>query len=165
MGESNIPYWRDVGTLDAYWEANMELTKVTPELNLYDEEWPIWTHQEQLPPAKFVFDDEDRRGKAIDSMVSGGNIISGAVVKRSLLFSRVLVHSFASVEDSVILPRVDIGRGAHLRRVIVDKHWRIPPGMKIGFDPEEDRKRFHVTAGGVTLVTPEMLGQQVHHIR
>ena len=98
-------------------------------------------------------------------MVSGGNIISGAVVKRSLLFSRVLVHSFSSVEDSVILPRVDIGRGVHLRRVIVDKRCRIPPGMKIGFDHEEDRKRFHVTAGGVTLVTPEMLGQQVHHIR
>jgi len=165
MGESGIPYWRDVGTLDAYWEANMELTKVTPELNFYDEDWPIWTYQEQLPPAKFVFDDEDRRGAAIDSMVSGGNIISGAVVKRSLLFSRVLVHSYAGVEDSVILPRVDIGRGAQLRRVIVDKHCRIPPDMKIGFDAQEDAKRFHVTAGGVTLVTPEMLGQQVHHIR
>ncbi len=165
ISESGVPYWRDVGTIDAYWEANMELTKVTPELNFYDEDWPIWTYQEQLPPAKFVFDDDDRRGKAIDSMVSGGNIISGAVVKRSLLFSRVLVHSYANVEDSVILPRVDIGRGAQLRRVIVDKHCRIPPGMKIGFDAEEDRKRFHVSAGGVTLVTPEMLGQQIHHIR
>ena len=165
IGESGLPYWRDVGTLDAYWEANMELTKVTPELNFYDEEWPIWTHQEQLPPAKFVFDDDDRRGMAIDSMVSGGNIISGAEVKRSLLFSRVMVHSHAHVEDSVILPRVDIGRGARLRRVIVDKHCRVPPGMKIGFDPEEDRKRFHVTERGITLVTAEMLGQQVHHIR
>ncbi|CAG0957406.1 partial Glucose-1-phosphate adenylyltransferase, partial [Rhodocyclaceae bacterium] len=148
-----------------YWEANMELTKVTPELNLYDEDWPIWTHQEQLPPAKFVFDDEDRRGMAIDSMVSGGNIISGAVVRRSLLFSRVCVHSHALVEDSVLLPKVDVGEGAQLRRVIVDKHCRIPAGMKIGFDAEADAKRFHVSAGGVTLVTPEMLGQQIHHIR
>ncbi|MDK9723491.1 MAG: glucose-1-phosphate adenylyltransferase [Sterolibacteriaceae bacterium MAG5] len=165
MGASNIPYWRDVGTLDAYWEANMELTKVTPELNLYDEDWPIWTHQEQLPPAKFVFDDEDRRGMAVDSMVSGGNIISGAVVRRSLLFSRVCVHSHASVEDSVLLPKVDVGEGAQLRRVIVDKHCRIPAGMKIGFDAEADRQRFHVSPDGVTLVTPEMLGQQIHHIR
>ncbi|MDD5248880.1 MAG: glucose-1-phosphate adenylyltransferase [Rhodocyclaceae bacterium] len=165
MGESAIPYWRDVGTLDAYWEGNMELTKVTPELNLYDEEWPIWTYQEQLPPAKFVFDDDGRRGMAIDSMVSGGNVISGATVKRSLLFSRVTVHSYAVVEDSVILPRVDIGRGAQLRRVVLDKYCRIPPGMKIGFDIEADRKRFYVSEGGITLVTPEMLGQQVHHIR
>ena len=165
IGESGVPYWRDVGTIDAYWEANMELTKVTPELNFYDEDWPIWTYQEQLPPAKFIFDDDDRRGKAIDSMVSGGNIISGGAVRRSLLFSRVLVHSYAQVEDSVILPKVDVGRGAHLRRVVVDKHCRIPPGMKIGLDPAEDRKRFHVSPGGITLVTPEMLGQQIHHIR
>jgi glucose-1-phosphate adenylyltransferase len=143
----------------------MELTKVTPELNFYDETWPIWTHQEQLPPAKFVFDDDDRRGEAVDSMVSGGNIISGAVVKRSLLFSRVMVHSYARVEDSVILPRVDIGRGAQLKRVIVDKHCRIPEGMKIGFDRVADSKHFYVSERGVTLVTPEMLGQQIHHIR
>ena len=102
---------------------------------------------------------------AIDSMVSGGNIISGAEVKRSLLFSRVFVHSYAQVEDSVILPRVDIGRGARLRRVIVDKRCHIPPGIEIGFDAEADRQRFHVSPGGVTLVTPEMLGEQVHHIR
>jgi glucose-1-phosphate adenylyltransferase len=165
MGDSAVPYWRDVGTIDAYWEANMELTKVTPELDLYDEEWPIWTYQEQLPPAKFVFDDDDRRGQAIDSMVSGGNVISGATVRRSLLFSRVTVHSHAVVEDSVLLPRVDVGRGARLRRVVLDKYCRIPPGMEIGFDPEEDAKRFYVSEGGVTLVTPEMLGQQVHHIR
>jgi glucose-1-phosphate adenylyltransferase len=165
IGESGIPYWRDVGTIDAYWAANMELTKITPELNFYDEHWPIWTHQEQLPPAKFVFDDADRRGMAIDSMVSGGDIVSGATVRRSLLFSRVFVHSHAVVEDSVILPQVDIGRGAQLRKVILDKHCRVPPGMKIGFDPAKDRERFHVSEGGVTLVTPAMLGQQVHHLR
>jgi glucose-1-phosphate adenylyltransferase len=165
VGASGTPYWRDVGTIDAYWEANMELTKVTPELNLYDDEWPIWTHQEQLPPAKFIFDDEGRRGMAVDSMVSGGNIISGGTVRRAMLFSNVRVHSFALVEDSVLLPNVDVGEGAQLRRVVVDKNCRIPPGMKIGFDLEEDRKRFYVSERGVTLVTPEMLGQQIHHIR
>lgn len=164
-GPSGIPYWRDVGTVDAYWEANMELTKVSPELNLYDEEWPIWTHQEQLPPAKFVFDDDGRRGMAVDSMVSGGDIISGAVVRRSLLFSRVRVHSHAKVEDAVILPSVEVGREAKLRRVVIDKHCKIPDGLEIGYDPVEDRKRFHVSEKGVTLVTPEMLGQRFHQIR
>ena len=165
LGESREPYWRDVGTIDAYWEANMEMTKVTPELNLYDEEWPIWTHQEQLPPAKFVFDDDDRRGVAIDSLASGGDVISGATVRRSLLFSRVHVHSWATIEDSVILPDCDIGRRAKLRRVVVDKHCHIPADMVIGYDPVEDAKRFHVSAGGITLVTPEMLGQTAHYIR
>ena len=165
MDHTGIPYWRDAGTIDTYWEANMELTKVTPELNLYDEEWPIWTHQEQLPPAKFVFDDEGRRGTAVDSLVSGGDIISGASVSRSLLFSRVHVHSYAQIEDSVILPDVDIGRYARLRRVVMDKHCRVPEGMTIGYDIEADRKRFHVSAGGITLVTPEMLGQPVDHVR
>jgi glucose-1-phosphate adenylyltransferase len=165
MDETRIPYWRDAGTIDAYWEANMELTKVTPELNLYDDDWPIWTHQEQLPPAKFVFDDEGRRGMAVDSLVSGGDIISGALVRHSLLFSRVHVHSYAQIEDSVILPDVDIGRRAKLRRVVMDKHCRVPEGLTIGYDIEADRKRFHVSEGGVTLVTPEMLGQQAHHIR
>ena len=160
-----VPYWRDVGTLDAYWEANMELTKVTPELNLYDRDWPIWTHQEQLPPAKFIFNDDGRRGAAMDSLVSGGDIISGALVRSSLLFSQVHVHSYASIEDSIILPRVDVGRGARLRRVIVDKNCRIPPGMTIGYDCGDDAKRFHVSERGITLVTPEMLGQRVHHIR
>ncbi|MCM2290382.1 MAG: glucose-1-phosphate adenylyltransferase [Sulfuritalea sp.] len=165
MDESGIPYWRDVGTIDAYWEANMELTKVTPELNLYDEEWPIWTHQEQLPPAKFVFDDEGRRGMTVDSLVSGGDIISGARVSRSLLFSRVHVHSYASIEDSVILPDVDIGRHARLRRVVMDKHCRVPEGMQIGYDIEADRQRFHVSENGITLVTPDMLGQSADHVR
>ncbi|MFA4970623.1 MAG: glucose-1-phosphate adenylyltransferase [Sulfuritalea sp.] len=165
MDSTGIPYWRDAGTIDAYWEANMELTKVTPELNLYDDDWPIWTHQEQLPPAKFVFDDEGRRGMAVDSLVSGGDIISGAVVRKTLLFSRVYVHSYAEIEESVILPDVHVGRHAKLRRVVMDKHCRIPEGMLIGYDSAADRQRFHVTENGITLVTPEMLGQQAHHIR
>ena len=157
--EQHKPYWRDVGTIDAYWEANMEMTKVTPELNLYDKEWPIWTHQEQLPPAKFVFDDDDRRGSAVDSLISGGCIISGATVKRSLLFSSVHVHSWATVEDAVILPGVDIGRHAVLKRCVIDKRCRIPEGMVIGVDPAADRQRFHVSPKGIVLVTAEMLGQ------
>ena len=162
---SGIPYWRDVGTVDAYWEANFDLTTVTPELNLYDEDWPIWTHQEQLPPAKFVFDDEDRRGQALDSSVSGGCIISGATVRRSLLFSNVKVRSYSSVEDSVILPNVEIGRYARLRRVVVEKQCIIPERLVAGYDAEDDRKRFYVTEKGITLITPEMLGQNVHHVR
>ena len=157
------PYWRDVGTIDAYWEANMEMTKVTPELNIYDKDWPIWTYQEQLPPAKFVFDDDDRRGTAVDSLIAGGCIISGASVKRSLLFSSVEVHSWASVEDSVILPGVDIGRHAVVKRCVIDKRCRIPPGMVIGENPDEDRKRFFVSPKGITLVTAEMLGQGANH--
>jgi len=151
------PYWRDVGTLDAYWEANMELVKVVPDLNMYDMNWPIWTHQEQLPPAKFVFDDDDRRGMAVDSLVSGGCVISGATLRRSLLFSSVHVHSFALVEDSVVLPNVDIGRNVVLKRAVVEKNCRLPPGLQIGVDPEQDRKHFDVSSKGVTLVVPEML--------
>jgi len=164
-GHGGAAYWRDVGTVDAYWGANMELTKITPELNLYDEDWPIWTHQEQTPPAKFVFDDEGRRGAAIDSMVSGGNIVSGATVRRSMLFSRVRVHSYAEVEDSVVLPNVDIDRHCVIRRAVIDKHCRIPAGTKIGVDPEEDRRRFHVSEGGIVLVTADMLGQGYHRVR
>jgi glucose-1-phosphate adenylyltransferase len=159
------PYWRDVGTIDAYWAANVDLVSVTPNLNLYDRDWPIWTYQEQLPPAKFVFDDDSRRGAAIDSLVSGGCIVSGATIRRSLLFSSVHVHSFATIEDSVILPNVDIGRGVAIRRTVVEKYARLPPQLRVGFDAEEDRKRFFVTPRGITLVTPEMLGQQVHHLR
>ncbi len=162
---SGMPYWRDVGTVDAYWEANLDLTHVTPDLNLYDEDWPIWTHQEQLPPAKFVFDDDDRRGQALDSMVSGGCIISGSTVRRSLLFSNVQVRSYSSIEDSVILPNADIGRNVRLKRVIVDKNCIIPPGLMVGFDPVEDRKRFYVTENGITLITPEMLNQKIHFVR
>ena len=156
------PYWRDVGTIDAYWEANMELIRVSPALDLYDQSWPIWTYQEQVPPAKFVFDSEGRRGGAADSMVSGGCVISGSTVRNSLLFSSVRVHSYCAIEQAVILPNVEIGRGAQLRRVVLDRRCRIPPGLRVGFDPEEDRKRFHVTENGVTLVTPEMLGERIH---
>jgi glucose-1-phosphate adenylyltransferase len=159
------PYWRDVGTIDAYYEANMELLKVTPELNMYDTEWPIWTYQEQLPPAKFVFDQDDRRGMAVDSMVSGGCIMSGATVRRSLLFSNVRVESHARVEDSVVLPDVEIRPRAVVKRAILDRACRIEEGMVIGLDHDADRKRFTVTEHGVTLVTPDMLGQKVNHVR
>lgn len=163
--QNSEPYWRDVGTVEAYWEANMELAKITPDLNLYDDKWPIWTYQEQLPPAKFVFDDEDRRGSAVDSMVSGGCIISGAMVRRSVLFSDVRVNAYSEVTDSVILPKVDIGRYVKLHKVVVDKGCRIPDGMEVGLNPAKDAERFYVTASGITLVTPEMLGQYIHHVR
>ena len=158
------PYWRDVGTVDAFWEANLELTRVSPALNLYDDAWPIWTFQEQLPPAKFVFDEEGRRGAAIDSMVSGGCIVSGSTVRSSLLFSRVRVHSYCTVSEAVLLPEVEVGRGAILSRVVVDQGTRIPPGLRAGVDRDEDRKRFHVTDKGVTLITPAMLGQPLQHL-
>jgi glucose-1-phosphate adenylyltransferase len=158
------PYWRDVGTIDAFWEANLELTRVTPALNLYDKSWPIWTHQEQLPPAKFVFDLDNRRGAAIDSMVSGGCIVSGSTLRNSILFSNVRVHSYGDISEAVILPDVTIGRKAKLRRVIVDQGCRIPEGLVVGYDPEEDRKRFHVTEKGITLITPGMLGQYQTHL-
>jgi len=158
-------YWRDVGTVDAFWSANLELTGVTPELNIYDTEWPIWTYQEQLPPAKFVFDDADRRGMAVDSMVSGGCIISGGYARNSVLFSNVTVQSRARVEDSVILPDVEIGAGAVVKNAVLDRGCRIPEGMEIGVDPEKDRQRFDVSQGGIVLVTPEMLGLQIHHVR
>lgn len=158
-------YWRDVGTIDSYWTANLELIGVTPELNLYDQDWPIWTYQEQLPPAKFVFDDEERRGMAVDSMVSGGCIISGATVRHSLLYSNVMVYSYASVEDSVILPDVHIGRNARLKRVVVDQGCVIPDDMVIGENPDEDARRFHVSPNGIVLVTSEMLGRPLHYAR
>jgi glucose-1-phosphate adenylyltransferase len=162
---AGVPYWRDVGTVDAYWEANIELTKVTPDLNMYDEAWPIWTHQEQLAPAKFVFDDQERRGMAVDSLVSGGCVISGSRVRRSVVFSDVRVNSYCDIEDSVILPSVDVGRYATLKRCVIDKNCRIPEGLVVGVNPADDRKRFFVSEGGVTLVTPDMLGQQVHQVR
>jgi glucose-1-phosphate adenylyltransferase len=150
-------YWRDVGTVEAYYEANMELVRVSPELNIYDEQWPIWTYQEQLPPAKFVFDDNDRRGQAVDSMVSGGCIISGSRVANSLLFSNVRVHDYSQVERSVILPRVRIGERCVIRDAIIDSGTVIPDGMQIGVDKEADRARFHVTEGGIVLATSKML--------
>ncbi|HAD32622.1 MULTISPECIES: glucose-1-phosphate adenylyltransferase [unclassified Methylophaga] len=164
--QGNDPgYWRDVGTIDAFWSANLELIGVTPELNLYDEEWPIWTHQAQLPPAKFVFDDDDRRGMAVDSMVSGGCIISGSVVRHSVLFSNVEVHSFSLIEDSVVLPDVSVGRHCRLKKVVLDKGCIVPEGTVIGEDPELDAQRFEVSPNGVVLVTPEMLGQNYRYVR
>ena len=160
-------YWRDVGTLDAFWQANMELTSVTPELNLYDQFWPILTQQPLAPPAKFVFDDDDdRRGVAIDSIVSAGSIVSGGRVSRSLLFYNVTVAARARVEESVILPEVEVGEGARIRRAIVDKGARIPAGSIIGEDAARDRARgFRVTDSGLVLVTPDMLGQRLHFTR
>jgi glucose-1-phosphate adenylyltransferase len=151
--------------VDAFWEANLELAGVTPELNLYDKSWPIWTYQDQVPPAKFVFDDEGRRGMAVDSMVAGGCIVSGSQVRHSVLFSNVDVHSFCEIEDSVIFPQVDIGRRCVIRKAVIDKGCKVPPDTQIGVDPEADARNFHVSAGGVVLVTPEMLGQRLHYAR
>jgi glucose-1-phosphate adenylyltransferase len=150
------PYWRDVGTIDAYWDANIDLTATDPELNLYDTRWPIWTYQPQLPPAKFVHNQPDRRGLAVESMVSGGCIVSGNVF-RSVLFSSVRVHSHSSVNWSVLLPEVQVGRGARLNKVVIDRGCRIPDGMVIGEDPEADARRFLRSEQGVTLVTTAML--------
>jgi glucose-1-phosphate adenylyltransferase len=155
-------YWRDVGTVDSYWQANMELIEVEPELNLYDQHWPIWTYQEQLPPAKFVFDDPDRRGAAINSMVAGGCIVAGASIRRSVLFANVHVEPHSDVDESVVLPNVRIGKSCRVRRTVLDKGCVIPDGFVIGYDRETDSRRFHVTPAGITLVTPDMLGQALH---
>lgn len=154
------PYWRDVGTIDAFWEANMELVSVDPELNLYDETWPILTYHRQLPSAKFVFRDPGREGKALDSVVSAGCVISGAAVINSLLFSNVKVHSYSTVQDSVLLPEVRVGRHCRITRAIIDRGCDLPEGTIIGEDPVADAQRFRVTPKGITLVTPEMLGQK-----
>jgi glucose-1-phosphate adenylyltransferase len=154
------PYWRDVGTVDAYWAANMDLVQVQPELNLYDDDWPILSHQRQLPPAKFVFDADTRRGMALDSLVASGCIVSGATVRRSILFAKVRVGEHAQIEDSLLLPGVVCAEGVRLHRVIVDKRCRLPAGFQAGFDPAADVARgFFVTPAGITLVTPDMLGQ------
>jgi glucose-1-phosphate adenylyltransferase len=159
-------YWRDVGTLQAFWEANMELVSVSPQLNLYDHAWPIFTHQVQAPPAKFVFDEPGRRGEAIQSMVSGGCVVSGAHVHRSLLFSEVRVNSYSTVDESVVLPHVEIGQNCRINRAIIDRGSVIEPGTVIGEDADADRERgFRVTQSGLTLVTPDMLRQQLHFTR
>jgi len=159
-------YWRDVGTLDAFWEANMELVSVTPQLNLYDQKWPIFTLQTQAPPAKFVFDDQERRGAAIQSMVSGGCVVSGAEVKGSLLFSHVTVNSFSQVQGSVLLPDVKVGNHCRIKNCIIDAGATIVDGDVIGENHDDDRERgFRVTDAGRTLVTPDMLGQPLHHTR
>ncbi len=154
--ENKEPYWRDVGTIDAYWDANIDLTATDPKLNLYDKKWPIWTYQAQLPPAKFVHNQDDRRGMAIESVVSGGCIVSGKVF-RTVLFSSVRVHSYAEVNWSVLLPEVQIGRGARLTRTVIDRGCYIPDGMVIGEDAVLDAERFHRSENGITLVTIEML--------
>ncbi|MGB0749377.1 MAG: glucose-1-phosphate adenylyltransferase [Magnetospiraceae bacterium] len=153
------PYWRDVGTIDAYWEANMDLTRVTPALDLYDDHWPIWTYQEQRPSAKFVFDNDERRGVAVDSLVSAGCVVSGGTVRRSLLFNNVRVNSYTLVEDSVILPNVDIGRNTRLRKCIIDQDCKVPEGLVIGEDPVLDARRFERTEKGITLVSQAMLAR------
>ena len=150
------PYWRDVGTIDAYWDANIDLTATDPLLNLYDNNWPIWTYQPQLPPAKFVHNQDDRRGMAIESLVSGGCIVSGAVF-RSVLFSLVRVHSYSSVNWSVLLPGVQVGRHARINRAVIDRDCVIPDGLVIGEDAAADAERFYRTDSGITLVTRDML--------
>jgi glucose-1-phosphate adenylyltransferase len=152
-------YWRDVGTLDAYWSANMDLTDVVPELDLYDHDWPIWTFAEITPPAKFVHDVEGRRGMAISSLVSGGCIVSGATVVRSLLFTGTHLHSYSSVENAVILPYVRVERSARLRNVIIDRGVCIPAGLVVGEDPELDGRRFRRTESGICLITQPMIDQ------
>ena len=146
-------YWRDVGTVDAFWSANIDLTVPLPELDLYDREWPIWTYQDTLPPAKFVFDDDGRRGMAVDSLVAGGCIVSGAVVRRSVLFTGVTIQSYSTVEDAVVLPGAVIGQGCHLRRVVLDEGCQVPDGMVIGLDAHDDARRFYRSPQGVVLVT------------
>ncbi|MDD5247756.1 MAG: glucose-1-phosphate adenylyltransferase [Rhodocyclaceae bacterium] len=157
-GPGQEPYWRDVGTLDAYWAANIDLTAVAPELDLYDTTWPVWTYQQQLPPAKFVHNEPGRRGAAIESMVSGGCIISGEL-DRTLMFSNCRVHSYAKVGWSVLLPDVEVGRHARLTRVVVDHGCKIPEGLVVGEDAADDARRFHRSSSGITLITSEMLAR------
>ena len=156
-GDDPRSYWRDVGTVDAYWGANIDLTDVVPELDLYDRTWPIWTYAEITPPAKFVHDEDGRRGQAVTSLVSGACIISGAALRRSLLFTGVHVNSYANIENAVIMPYVNVGRGARLRNVVIDRGVRIPEGLVVGEDPEFDGKRFRTTEQGVTLITQSMI--------
>ncbi len=157
-------YWRDVGTVDAYYEANIELCGVTPPLDLYDRNWPIWTYQEQKPPAKFVFDDDDRRGMAVDSLVSSGCIVSGSLVRHSLLFNDARVHSYCTIEDSLLLPGAEVGRHCKLKKVILDRGVKLPPHTRIGFNLEEDAKRYYVSNEGVVLVSREMIDKEFNHV-
>ncbi len=150
-------YWRDVGTVDAYWEANIDLTDVVPELDIYDTNWPIWTHGEITPPAKFVHDEEGRRGQAVASLVSGGCIVSGSSIYKTLLFTRVRVNSYATLEEAVVLPGVNIGRYSRLKKVVIDRGVNIPEGLVVGEDPVFDAKRFRRTEGGVCLITQRMI--------
>ena len=154
---SDEPYWRDVGTLDAFWQANLDLTNFEPELDIYDQSWPIWTHQEITPPAKFIHDEDLRRGSAISSLVSGGCIISGARINRGLLFPRVQCHSYSSLKQVVVLPDVTVGRRAKIKNCVIDRGVRIPEGLEIGSDPVLDAKRFRRTENGICLITQSMI--------
>ncbi|MEZ5931908.1 MAG: glucose-1-phosphate adenylyltransferase [Alphaproteobacteria bacterium] len=154
---SDEPYWRDVGTIDAYWQANIDLTNFTPDLDLYDRDWPIWTYAEITPPAKFIHDEDGRRGMAVSSMVSGGCIISGAKIYESLLFTGVHAHSYSELEGVVALPYVNIGRNADLKNVVIDRGVNIPEGLMVGQDPEEDARRFRRTDNGICLITQPMI--------
>jgi glucose-1-phosphate adenylyltransferase len=156
-GGDQPSYWRDVGTVDAYWSANIDLTDVIPDLDLYDRSWPIWSYAEITPPAKFVHDEEGRRGEAVTSLVSGGCIVSGAALRRSLLFTGVHLHSHAKVENAVVLPYVDVGAHARLHNVVVDRGVKIPHGLVVGEDPELDSKRFRRTPNGICLITQPMI--------
>lgn len=151
------PYWRDVGTVDAFWEANIDLASVTPALNIYDPDWPIWTYSLQRPAAKFVFDDDDRRGMAVDSVVSAGCVVSGSLVRRSVLYTDTRINSYCTIEEAVILPGVEVGRNCRLKKVVIDKHCTIPENTVVGEDPAQDARRFFRTDKGVTLITAEML--------
>ncbi|MGH7106457.1 MAG: glucose-1-phosphate adenylyltransferase [Acetobacteraceae bacterium] len=155
--DEQTPYWRDVGTVDSYWAANIDLTEVVPDLNLYDRQWPIWTYAEITPPAKFVHDVDGRRGQAMASLISGGCIVSGSTLRRSLLFTGVHVHSWAMVENAVVLPYVEIGRSARLCDVVIDRGVKIPEGLVVGEDPELDARRFRRTEGGISLITQPMI--------
>jgi glucose-1-phosphate adenylyltransferase len=157
-------YWRDVGTVDTYWEANIDLTDALPSLDLYDRDWPIWTYSEITPPAKFVHDEANRRGKAVSSLVSGGCIVSGSKVKRTLLFTGVRVHSYSAIEGSVILPYVEIGQHVRLKNVVIDRGVRIPDGLVVGEDPELDAKRFRRTEKGICLITTPMINRLVDRL-
>ena len=155
--EEIAEYWRDVGTVDAYWEANIDLTDVVPKLNMYDSDWPIWTYSEITAPAKFVHDEDGRRGTAISSLVSGDCIVSGAIASRSLLFTGVKMGSYSNVHEAVVLPHCNIGRSARLRKVVIDRGVRIPEGLVVGEDPELDAQRFSRTENGVCLITKAMI--------
>ena len=150
-------YWRDVGTVDAYWQANIDLTDIIPALDLYDRTWPIWTNAELTAPAKFVHNKDGRRGMAVSSLVAGGCVVSGASVRRSLLFTGVRVNSYSSCEEAVVLPYVDVGRSAQLSKVVIDRGVRIPEGLVVGDDPELDAKRFRRTESGICLITQPMI--------
>ena len=160
QGPGTPAYWRDVGTVDAFWKANIDLTDFTPDLDLWDREWPIWTYSEAAPPAKFIHDEADRRGVAVSSLVSGGCIISGTEIRQSLLFTQVHTNSYAALDRAVVLPYVQVGRHARLRKVVIDRGVRIPEWLVVGEDPEEDAKWFRVTEGGVTLITQRMLNRR-----